>query len=94
MVGVNHAESCVSYEGTRAFPTTGRDGFVHPYQEAPEAESRLRHEAEPLFDEFIVLRFRATNTTPYPFEWVSYEDTRLDYKAALTRISSRYQQRY
>jgi hypothetical protein len=75
---ITHAERVVSYEGDRAFPTTGKAGFVHPYQEAPEAERRLRAEAAPVFDEFLVLRFKASNAPPFPFEWVSYEETRLD----------------
>jgi len=94
IVGINHAKRCISYEGERAFPTTGKAGFTHPYQEAPEAERRLRLDAEPKFDEFLVLRYRATNESPYPFEWVSEKDTRLDYAAALARISSQYQQRF
>jgi hypothetical protein len=94
VVGINQAERCVSYEGERAFPTTGRGGFLHPFQEAPEAERRLLADAAPAFDEFLVLRFRATNEPPYSFEWVNYEDSRLDYAAALTRIGSRYQQRF
>ena len=94
IVGVNQAKRCVSYEGDRAFPTTGRGGFMHPYQEAPEAERRLVAEAAPAFDEFLVLRYSATNEPPYSFEWVSYKEARLDYAAVLTRISSRYQQRF
>jgi len=94
IVGVNHAKRCVSYEGERAFPTTGHGGFMHPYQEAPEAEGRLVADAAPAFDEFLVLRFRATNEPPYSFEWVDYKAARLDYAAALTRICSRYQQRF
>jgi len=94
IVGVNHAARCVSYEGDRAFPTTGASGFLHPYQEAPGAEARLRREAAPLFDEFLLLQYEATNQPPYSFEWMSYKDTKLDYAAALTRISSRYQQRF
>ena len=94
VVGVNQARRCVSYEGDRAFPTTGHGSFMHPYQEAPEAERRLVAEAAPVFDEFLVLRYRATNEPPYPFEWVNFNDSRLDYAAALTRISSRYQQRF
>jgi hypothetical protein len=54
----------------------------------------LRAEAAPEFDEFLVLRFKATNAPPYPFEWVDYKETRLDYAAALSRISARYQQRF
>ena len=94
IVGANHAERVVSYEGKRAFPTTGKAGFSHPVQEAPEAERRLRAEAAPHFDEFLVLRFKASNLPPYPFEWLNYGETRLDYAAALSRISSRYQQRF
>ena len=50
--------------------------------------------AAPLYDEFLILRFRATNAPPYPFEWVNYNDLRLDYAAGLTRISSEYQRRF
>jgi len=94
VVGINRAESVVGYEGNRPFPTTGRAGFLHPYQEAPEAESWLRAEAAPLYDEFLVLRFKATNAPPYPFAWVDYNETRLDYAAVLSRVSARYQQRF
>jgi hypothetical protein len=67
---------------------------LHPFQEAPTAERRLRAEAQSEFDEFLLLRFKATNASPYPFEWVNYNETRLDYAAALSRISARYQQRF
>src|SRR5580704_7415167 len=52
LVGINEAESTVGYEGDRSFPTTGKAGFLHPSQEASEAERRLRAEAQPEFDEF------------------------------------------
>lgn len=94
VIGVNQAESTVGYEGDRPFPTTGKQGFLHPSQEASEAERRLRAAAAPDFDEFLVLRFKATNEPPYPFEWVNYNETRLDYAAALSRIGARYQQRF
>lgn len=94
IVGVNYAKSAVGYEGDRPFPTTGRDGFLHPFQEAPEAERRLRMEAAPEFDEFVVLRFKATNAPPYPFDWVNYRETQLDYAAALSRIGAEYQLRF
>jgi hypothetical protein len=94
IVGVNQAESTVGYEGDRPFPTTGKDGFLHPVQEAAEAERRLRTLAAPDFDEFLILQFKATNVAPYPFEWADYNETRLDYAAALSRISARYQQRF
>lgn len=94
VVGINQAPMCVGYEGDRAFPTTGTDGFLHPSQEAPEAERRLLTEAAPVFDEFLILRYRATNAAPFPFTWVDLKATRLDYAAALTRVSARYQQRF
>jgi len=94
VVGINQAESTVGYEGDRPFPTTGKQGFLHPFQEAAEAERRLRASAATVFDEFLVLRFKAANAPPYPFEWVNYNETRLDYAAALSRIGARYQQRF
>jgi hypothetical protein len=94
VIGINQAETTIGYEGDRPWPTTGKGGFLHPFQEAPEAERRLRAEAQPEFDEFLVLRFKATNAPPYPFEWVNYDETRMDYSAALSRISARYQQRF
>lgn len=94
VVGINQAESVIGYEGDRPYPTTGTGGFPHPYQEASEAERRLRAEAAPEFDEFVVLRFKAANASPFLFEWANYNETRLDYAAALSRISARYQQRF
>jgi hypothetical protein len=94
IVGINRADSMIGYEGDRAFPTTGAGGFLHPVQEAPEAERRLRAQAADEFDEFLVLRFKATNEGSFPFAWASYTETRLDYGAALARISATYQQRF
>jgi hypothetical protein len=94
IVGINRAERYVGYEGAaRSYPTTGKGGFLHPSQEAIEAEKRLLALAAPSFEEFLVLRFKATNESPYPFEWVDYTGTVRDYGAALTRISGRYQNR-
>jgi hypothetical protein len=94
IVGVNFAKQYTSYEGRRIFRTTGKDGFLHPYQEASEAERRLAHEAKPAFDEFLTLRFKATNIKPYPFEWINEPGLRLDYAASLTRVSALYEQRF
>lgn len=93
IVGVNHAEKYVGYEGERSYPTTGKGGFLHPAQEAGEAERRLQELAAPAFDEFLILRYKATNEAPYPFGWVNSDETARDYAAVLTRISSKYQQR-
>jgi hypothetical protein len=94
VVGVNHAERYTSYEGERAFTTTGRGGYLHPSQEAASAERRLVAEAKPAFDEFLVLPYMATNASPFSFDWLDYTNTKLDYAAILTRISSKYQQRF
>lgn len=94
IVGVNHADHVVGYEGDRLVPTTGRGGFLHPAQEAIEAERRLRSKVAADFDEFLVFRFKATNEEPYPFEWFNSQETRLDYAAALARIGAKYEQRF
>ncbi len=94
IVGINHAERCVSYEGTRPFETTGKDGFPHPYQEAREAENRLLQVALPHFDHFLLLHYKATNDTPYPFSWVDERQTTRDYGAMLVRISTEYDERF
>lgn len=94
IVGINHADQYTSYEGDRAFTTTGRGGYLHPIQEAPSAERRLIADAKPDFDEFLILRYKASNAPPFPFSWVDYGNTKLDYGAVLTRVSSRYQQRF
>jgi hypothetical protein len=94
VVGINHAGTYVSFEGKdRAYKTSGRSGAPHPSQEANEAEKRLLQLAAPSFSEFLVLRYRATNEAPFPFEWVDEQSTNTDYAAALTRISGKYQQR-
>jgi hypothetical protein len=93
IVGVNFAPSYTSYEGAREWPTDGRK-HKHPVQEAEEAERRLSSGAAPRFDEFQILRFRATNIAPFPFEWVSYERTAKEYSALLVRVSREYDRRF
>lgn len=93
-VGINCAEFYVSWEGQREYQTTGHGGYLHPAQEAQEAERRLLEHAKPVFDEFIVLRFRASNAPPYPFEWANEKETQLDYGAILARISKEYDRRF
>jgi len=93
-VGINFATHCSSYEGERTFKTTGKSGHKHPFQEAPEAEKRLLELARPSFDEFQLLRFRATNEEPFPFEWVDFDKTVTEYSAVLTRISREYDRRF
>lgn len=93
IVGVNFAPQYTSIEGTREFPTDGKK-YKHPIQEAEEAIVRLDKRARDKFDEFQVLRFRASNTPPFPFEWVDEARTRLEYSALLTRVSREYDQRF
>ncbi len=93
LVGVNYAANYTSYEGERAWPTDGRK-HKHPIQEAAEAESRILAKAAPAFDEFQVLRFRATNVPPFPFEWVNYTQTAKEYSALLVRLSREYDRRF
>jgi hypothetical protein len=90
IVGVNRANQYVSYEGEKEWPTTGVGRHKHPYQEADETEDRLLTLAAPHFDEFLILRFTATNSPPFPFNWVDPHKTNLDYGAVLARVSSRF----
>lgn len=94
VVGVNHADAYTGYEKDREWPTDGTASYRHPAQEAPAAESRLLIQAKPSFDEFLVLRFKASNQLPYKFEWLDLRSTELDYGAILTRISREYDRRF
>ncbi len=93
VVGINRASYTTTYEGTRSFKTDGSSTYKHPIVEASEAEGRLRQIAAPAFDEFVVLRFEATNEPPFPFKWIDERATTLDYGAALARISQQYEAR-
>jgi len=93
IVGINSALVCTGYEGSRKFTTDGKT-HKHPFQECADAEARLIAQAKPSFDEFLVLRYRATNAKPYAFEWVDLPATELDYGAILTRISREYDRRF
>src|SRR5947209_5673810 len=77
-VGINFAEQYVSFEGRKRWPTDGKR-YKHPIQEAMEAERRLNEKARSAFDEFQILQFRATNATPFPFEWVELKTTEMEY---------------
>jgi hypothetical protein len=92
-VGVNHSDQYTSYERKRKYKTDGKS-YKHPSQEASRAEELLIQRALPSFDEFQLLRFRATNVRPYPFEWVDFEKTQMEYAALLTRVSREYDRRF
>jgi hypothetical protein len=93
VVGINQAAYTVGYEGERSFRTDGRSNR-HPIQEAAEAERRLRAEAEPYYDEFVVLNYAATNEPPFPFGWKDLALTSQNYGATLLRMSRKYDQRF
>jgi hypothetical protein len=94
VVGVNHAAGYTSFEGDRTFATDGTGRYKHPSQEAAEAIKRLEALAKPAFNEFLILKFIATNVEPFPFTWINEQDTLLQYSALLTRVSRLYDQRF
>lgn len=92
IVGINFATYATSYEKDREYPTDGK-AFKHPIQEAAEAQKRIENVVDD-YDELLILRYRATNVPPYPFEWVDEKDTRQRYASALVRLSNEYQKRF
>lgn len=94
VVGVNCSPTYTSFEGDRTYSTDGTAKYKHPAQEAEQAIERLDKYSRPIFDEFLILKFRATNVDPYPFEWVDEHKTLLEYSALLARISSTYEKRF
>jgi len=93
IIGLNHAEYTIGYEGTREYRTDGK-AFLHPSQEVESATKRIKEELAPHFDETIILRYKTTNEDPYPFQWVNRKATELDYGASLVRIAKEYEQRF
>lgn len=93
LVGLNHADYAVGYEGDRLYKTDGRN-HAHPAQEAPIVEARIRQEVVPHYNETIILRYRATNDAPFPFSWVDAAATARDYRASLVRLASEYEHRF
>jgi hypothetical protein len=94
LIAVNEADAYCSYEGERPTPTTGRGKTKHPAQEAPRTLLRIAGEIRPKFDETIVLRYRATNVEPYPFEWTELDMTRRRYSDVLTNLCVAYEARF
>lgn len=93
IVGINFADQYLSVEGTRPFPTDGRR-YKHPIQEAMNAEKRVLDRVTRIYDELLILRFKATNQPPYQFEWMDQRTIEEEYGAALARISRLYEQRF
>lgn len=94
-IGVNHAPYTVGYEGDRQFRTDGRK-HKHPADEAAVAERHIvdRIVARKIYDEVIILRYRATNEPPFRFSWVDEARTVEAYRAALVRLSLRIEERF
>lgn len=87
VVGVNHETEYVGHEGRRRFKgSLGR-------REAANTEQRL-YDLNAIYDEVLILRFKATNARPYPFKWVNERGARLDYGAALTRVAAMFDKRF
>jgi hypothetical protein len=93
IVGVNHASRYTSLERSRVWKTDGK-ARPHPIQEARETETRLRNDAALYCDEFLILRFAATNEPLYEFRWTNHQQASLDYGAILARISNLYETRF
>lgn len=89
---VNYSENWTGIEGTRTFPVQRKPQKA--MLESDETSRRLLELARPAFDEFMLLRFKATNQSPYPFEWLNEANTTADYAAALVRIAHEYDERF
>jgi hypothetical protein len=94
IVGINYAPVYTSYEKERIYKTDGSGTYRHPLQEAAEAERRLIQYAKPAYDEFLTLRFAATNESPFPFTWMDLTETEQNYGSALVRVSREYDRRF
>lgn len=86
IVGVNCSDHYVSFEKEREYPAD-----PPPSREAPKAISRIEQNVRNSFDELLILRFKATNVDPYPFEWVNESEVRQEYSAALLRLSKTFE---
>ena len=89
LVGVNWSTVYTSYEGNREYPAD-----PPPSREAATAIGRVQQRVSGAFDELLILEFRATNVSPYPFEWVNESQLRKEYSAALLRISNEFEARF
>ena len=89
IVGINHALQYISYEGDRNIRRPALAAFCTPFRKRPR-RGRLFSPAAPSYDEFLILRFIATDQAPFTFSWVNAHKTNLDYGAVLARVSSRF----
>lgn len=89
IVGVNFAEVYTGYEGSRQF-----EAKSPPARSAPEIVRRLDEKVRSSYDEFLILRFSATNRAPFLFHWVNELATREQYSSILLRLSQAYEARF
>lgn len=94
VIGINHADYTVGYEGDRSYRTDGSSRQPHPITEAAEIERRIDHELRPVFDEIIVLRYVARNEEPFAFAWHHANRVEDEYAAALIRILAEFDARH
>jgi hypothetical protein len=88
VVGVNQESDYAGHEGERVFKHRLRE------QEPTVTMARLRDQLLGRYDELLLLPFRATNQSPYPFGWANATRAELDYGAALTRLGDLYARRF
>jgi hypothetical protein len=88
IVGVNHEPSYLSYEGDKTYEDTLLG------HEPVEAIARIDNQLRELYDELLVLSFRATNRDPYPFAWVNARQVAIEYGSMVTRLGEMYQARF
>lgn len=89
---VNYTERWTGVEGTRSFPVERKPQRAR--EESEETSRRLLQFASPEFDEFLMLKFRATNQDPFPFSWQDPQGIAADYGAVLVRIADLYEHRF
>lgn len=96
IVAINQAAYTVGYEGEKEPTKTDGKKHKHPFQEAVEAERRLRdaESKKQHFDEFIFLKYLATNEDPFEFSWLDKQETERQYGASLLRICREYEKRF
>ena len=88
VVGINQESDYAGHEGRRIFRDRLRE------QEPTVVAAKLRERLLTRYDELLILRFKATNQSPYPFAWVDAHRTELDHGAVLTRVGDLYQGRF
>ncbi|MBI5527704.1 MAG: hypothetical protein HY897_15345 [Deltaproteobacteria bacterium] len=92
VTAVNYSHEYTGYEGKRAFPVDRTPDRARA--EADEVSRRIEREVKPRFDEFLLLKFNATNRRPFPFAWLDAKSVNTGYGAALVRIAAEYDRRF